>query len=78
MHAQVLPRVSGGSSGVGRLLRLGLRLRLRLELRLRLGRRCSLVLIVDLLEAPTLAVGRRLRGLRLGKGRRGRIGVVVF
>lgn len=76
MHAQVFPWVSWWSSGVGRLLRLGLRLGLRLELRL--ARRRSLVLVVDLVEAPALAVGWRLRRLRLGKGGRGRIGVVVF
>ncbi|TNN84648.1 hypothetical protein EYF80_005063 [Liparis tanakae] len=78
MHAQVLPWVSGRSGGARRLLGLCLRLRLHLDLRLwlrRRRRRCrwrSLVLVVDVTEAPTLAVGRRLRRLRLGEGRRGR------
>lgn len=57
---------------------MGLWLGLWLERRLRLGRRRSLVLVIDLIKAPTLAVRRRLRRLRLGKGGRGRIGVVVF
>lgn len=80
MHAQVFPWVSGWSSGVRRLLGLGLRLGLHLDLRLWLGWRRwrSLVLVVDLIKAPALAVRWRLWRLRLGEGRRGRIGVVVF
>lgn len=77
MHAQVFSWVSRGASRVGRLLRLGLRLSLHLDLWLWLGwrRRSSLVLVVDVIKAPTLAVRR---WLRLGEGGRGRIGIVVF
>lgn len=80
VHAQVFPRVSGRSSGARRLLGLGLRLGLHLDLRLWLGWRRwrSLVLVVDLVEAAALAVRWRLRRLRLGEGRRWRVGVVVF
>lgn len=80
MHAQVFPRVSGWSGSARGLLGLGLRLGLRLDWRLWLGwwRWRYLVLVVDLVKAPTLAVRWRLRRLRLGEGRRGRVGVVVF
>lgn len=80
VHAQVLPRVSGGSGGAWRLLGLGLGLGRRLHLWLRVGRWSwrSLVLVVDLTEAATLAVRWRLRRLRLGEGGRGRVGVVVL
>lgn len=78
VHAQVFPRIPGRSRGARRLLGLGLRLGLSLDLRLRLGWRRwrSLVLVVDLIKAPALAVRRRR--LRLGEGRRGGVGFVVF